>query len=146
MDEISSIPQPDVPANSLSDDFYAAAFRRIVKNMAALAVVLAVAASIKFGARVGIGLVIGCGIAVANFYGIRRVVIIFAERVTQQQTTKPKGTTFRFVLRYVLVGLILYVIFKSSLASFNALLAGLLLPVPAILLEVGYELAVLSRR
>jgi len=146
VDEISSIPRHNIPASSLSDDFYAAAFRRIVKNMVALTVVLAVAGSLKFGARVGIGFVIGCAIAMANFYGIRRVVTIFAGRVLQQETTKPKGMTFRFLLRYVLVGLILYVIFKSSLASFNALLAGLFLPVPAILLESGYELVVLSRR
>ena len=111
-----------------------------------IALVLVVVAFIKFGSRVGIGFTIGCVIAVLNFHAIKQVVAIFADRVTQQQTTKPTGTKFRFALRYVLVGLVVYVIFKSSFASFPALLAGLLLPVPAILAEAGYEVLVVLRR
>ena len=146
MDEVSSIPQSDPSVNTFGDEFYAAAFRRIVGNMAVIAVVFIVAAFVKFGLRVGIGFAIGCAIAGLNFYAIKRVVGTLADRVTQQQTAKPRGTTFRFALRYVLVGLVVYVIFKSSFASFNALLAGLFLPVPAILAEAGYELVVLLRR
>ena len=146
MDEPSALPQSDPPTNLLGDDFYAAALNRIVRNMMFIALVLMVAAFFKLGSRVGIGFMIGCGIAVLNFYAIQQVVAVFADRVTQQQTTKPTGTKFRFALRYVLVGLVVYVIFKSSFASFTALLAGLLLPVPAIFAEAGYEVLVVLRR
>lgn len=146
MDELSSLPQPDPAAASFHDDFYAAAFQRIVRNMAVIAAVLIVAAFIRFGYKVGVGFLIGCGIAGLNFYAIKHVVGIFADRVTQQQTTKPTGTKFRFLLRYVLVGLVVYVIFKSSFASFTALLAGLFLPVPAIFAEAGYEVLIVLRR
>ncbi len=145
MDELSSLPQSDPSTNSLTDEFYAVAFKRIVKNMVLIAAVLILAAFIRFGYRVGVGFLIGCAIAGLNFYWIKRVVGIFADRITQQQTTKPKGTTIRFALRYVFVALFVYVIFKSSVASFNALLAGLFLPVPAILVEASYEVLILLR-
>jgi len=111
-----------------------------------IAVLLTVAAFVRFGMRIGVGFAIGCAIAGINFYWIKRVVAIFADKITQQQTATPRGARFRFALRYILVALIVYVIFKSSVASFNALLAGLFLPVPAILTEAAYEVLVLLRR
>jgi len=144
--ELSSLPQSDPAAESINDQFYVSAFRRIVRNMVVIAVALTVAALVKFGARVGVGFAIGCAIAGVNFYWIKRVVAIFADKITQQQTAKPRGAKLRFALRYILVALIVYVIFKSSVASFHALLAGLFLPVPAILAEAAYEVLVLLRR
>lgn len=112
----------------------------------AIAIVLIVTAFVRFGVRTGVGFAIGCAIAGINFYWIKRVVAIFADKITQQQTAKPRGTKLRFALRYVLVAVIVYVIFKSSVASFHALLAGLFLPVPAILAEAACEVLVLLRR
>lgn len=146
MDKLSLIPQTDHSADSITDEFYAAALRRILRNMAVIGAALVLAAFIKLGFRVATGFAIGCCIAALNFYWIKRIVAILADKITQQQTAKPRGTKLRFALRYILVGLIVYVIFKSSVASFNALLTGLFLPVPAILAEGAYELLVLLRR
>ena len=46
---------------------------------------------------------------------------------------------FRFLLRYILMAVRAYVILTVSPASLNGLLAGLFLPVAAILCEAGYE-------
>ena len=69
------------------------------------------------------------------------------DRIVEQHS-RERGhvVVMRFLLRYLLVAAIGYVIFKSSVASFNALLVGLFLPVPAILTEAAYEVLGLLRR
>ena len=46
----------------------------------------------------------------------------------------------RFVLRYALIGLVGYAIFKSSFVSLGAFFLGLFLFIAAILAEVAYEI------
>jgi len=52
----------------------------------------------------------------------------------------------RFLLRYFLIALGAYAIFKISRNGLYGLLVGLFLPVGAILMEAGYELYAVLRR
>ena len=49
------------------------------------------------------------------------------------------GVVARFVLRYALIGLAAYVIFRSSSLSLAAFFAGLFVAIAAILAEVAYQ-------
>jgi len=115
--------------------------------MAVLAPLLIAAAWWKFGVRAAIGFTCGCAIAYVNFHWLKRVIAGFVDRATGAATSQSgQGIVFRFLLRYLLMAVGAYVILTVSPASLNGLLAGLFLPVAAILGEAFYEVyAALAR-
>src|SRR5437879_2015690 len=105
-----------------ANEFYSGAQSRIVRVMIAIACLLTVAIWIRAGYRLGLGFAVGCAIAGLNFYWLTRAVNAFADRVTGtldtgQHPAKSGGSAGRFVLRFSLMALVAYVIFKSSLVS-----------------------------
>ena len=109
--------------------------------MSGLAPLLVAVAWWRFGIRPALGFVFGCAIAYINFHWLKRVIAGFVDRATGAGTTQSgQGIIFRFLLRYVLMALGAYVILTVSPASLNGLLAGLFLPIAAILCEAVYEL------
>jgi hypothetical protein len=130
-----------------AESFYSGALNRIRRFMAELAIILVLTAWWKFGLRPAIGFAFGCAIAYVNFYWLKRVVGGFVDRAAGSTTSQSgQGIVFRFLLRYLLMAVAAYVIFSVSPASLNGLLAGLFLPVGAILCEAAYELyAALAR-
>ncbi len=138
---------PDGPTTPASEQFHSGAYVRIVRFMVALGIVAAVAVLGRFGLWVAAGFVVGCVIAIVNFHWLKRVVSALADRATATgQKQSSKGVVLRFLLRYFLIALAAYAIFKISLDSLYGLLAGLFLPVGAILMEAVYELYASLRR
>jgi len=133
--------QPQLDATfAASERFYSGALERIRRVMAVLAPAVTVLAWWKFGRRPALGLAMGCIIAYVNFHWLKRVIAGFADRATgATQSQSGEGIVFRFLLRYFLMALGAYVILTVSPASLNGLLAGLFLPVAAILCEAAYE-------
>ena len=115
--------------------------------MLVLGPLVVVAIWFAFGLRSALGLAVGCAIAYLNFHWLKRVVSALGDRATGTNTTQSgKGVVLRFLLRYVLMALGAYGILTVSPASLNGLLAGLFLPVGAIVCEAGYELYVALAR
>ncbi len=135
-----------VPAET-SEHFYSGALSRIRRVMLALGPLLVAVVWWRFGLRPALGLAFGCAIAYLNFYWLKRVIAGFADRATGAATSETgQGIVFRFLFRYVLMALGAYVILTVSPASLNGLLAGLFLPVAAIVCEAVYEVyAAVSR-
>ncbi|MGA7218242.1 MAG: ATP synthase subunit I [Candidatus Sulfotelmatobacter sp.] len=134
-------------AQAAADQFYSGAVDRIRKFMVALSALLIVFAALKYGVRLAAGFAFGCAIAYVNFYWLKRVISGFADRATGTATAQSgQGIVFRFLLRYVLMALGAYAILTVSPASLNGLLAGLFLPVAAILCEAVYEVYVALAR
>lgn len=130
-----------------SETFYSGALERIRWFMIAIAIVALAIAFLRFGPRAALGVALGCAIAYLNFHWLKRVVSAMAERITNTgKTQSAKGIVFRFVLRYLLMGLAAYVILSVSPASLYGLFAGLFLPVAAIACEAGYEVYVAVAR
>ncbi len=130
-----------------AEHFYSGALDRIRRSMIVLAPLLTAAAGWRFGLRPAAGLALGCFIAYVNFYWLKRVISGFADRATGAATVQSsQGIVSRFLFRYVLMAAGAYVILTVSPASLNGLLAGLFLPVLAIVCEAAYELyAALAR-
>lgn len=127
--------------------FYAGALERIRRYMMALAPVGAVVCLVAAGWQMALGFVVGAAIAYLNFHWLKRVVSALADRVTrsgQPESGRPVFT--RFLLRYALIALAAYVIFRISVASLYGLFAGLFLPVGAIACEAAYEAYIALRR
>ena len=130
-----------------ADHFYGSAVARIRNFMLVLGPVLCAAAWAEFGLRAATGFLLGCVIAYLNFQWLKSGVSGLADRVTD--TAKPqsgRGIVARFLIRYVLLGLAAYAILTSFPASLRGLLAGLFLPVAAIVCEAFYELWAALRR
>jgi hypothetical protein len=144
----SQIFEPTNPEDTKAEQFYAGAYSRILRLMVVIALLFTVGLWVVSGYRLALGFALGCAIAGLNFYWLKRAVSAFADRVTQaaEGEKRSRGAATRFVLRYALIGVLAYVIFKSSVVSLSGLLAGLFLPVAAILLEAIYETYVALRR
>ena len=121
--------------------FYAAALTRIRTFMLVLGPVLSLAAWFALGRFPALGFLLGCVIAYLNFHWLKSVISGLADRVTNTgKALSGKGIVARFLLRYVLLGVGAYAILTSFPASLRGLLAGLFLPVAAIVCEAIYEL------
>jgi hypothetical protein len=138
---------PDHPMTGSPDDFYSGAYARIVRFMLVLGAAATLALLVRFGVAWSAGFVVGCAIAFLNFHWLKRVVSALADRATASgERQSSSGVVLRFLLRYFLIALAAYAIFKISRDSLYALLAGLFLPVGDILMEAGYELYAALRR
>jgi hypothetical protein len=133
--------------NPQAESFYAGALARIRRFMLALAVGLILLAFFRFSPIIAAGFALGCIISYLNFYWLKKAVSGLADRVTASEHKPSSRSIVRsFLLRYVLVALAAYAIFKISRASLYGLLAGLFLPVAAIVCEAAYELYAALRR
>lgn len=123
------------------DRFFSAAFQRIVRTLVILLPCIALILWLAFNHRFAVGFLIGGAIAIVNFLSLKRLVIAFADRVIASHgKERSSGLVLRFLLRYGLVGVAGYAIFKSSAMSAYGLLAGLGIPAIGIMIEAGYEL------
>ena len=127
-------------AETSSEAFFSGAVGRIQRMMLVLALALSGGALVVFGWRALLGSVCGCVIAYINFVWLKRVVEAFSERITESgKRGSAGGIVARFLLRYALMAIAAYAIFRFSPASLNGLFAGLFLPVGAIACEAAYE-------
>ncbi len=129
-----------VTSDPRAEAFYGGALERISRCMLLLGLILSPLAGWRYGWPVALGFVCGCSVACLNFHWLKKVVTALADRVTESnRPPSSKGVVLRFLLRYLLMGLGAYVIFKLSPASLYGLFAGLFLPVAAIACEAAYE-------
>jgi hypothetical protein len=138
--ENSNSSNPANPTPAPEDDFSSGAANRIPWFMAGLGAILTGAAWWKFGHSSALGFLSGSIIAFLNFHWLKSGVSGLADRVTNSgKPQSGKGIVARFLLRYVLMGAAAYGILTSFPASLRGLLAGLFLPVGAIICEGAYE-------
>ena len=136
MTELSS----DQPA-SADESFFSAAYQRIVRTLIILLPFAATVLWLSFNHRFAVGFLVGGVIAIVNFLSLKRLVIAFVDRViTSHGKERSSGLVLRFLLRYGLVAMAGYAIFKSSAMSAYGLMAGLGIPAVGIMIEAGYEL------
>ena len=135
------------PAQQVSEQFFEAAYRRIVRNLLVLVPCLALILWATFNHRFAIGFFVGGAIAVVNFLSLKKLVIAFADSVIASSgERRSSGLVPRFLFRYGLVAVAGYAIFKSSAMSAYGLLAGLGIPAVGIMIEAGYEVYKALRR
>lgn len=126
---------------SANENFFAAAYQRIVRILFILLPCAVVPLWLFFNRRFAVGFLVGGAIAIVNFLSLKRLVIAFADRVIASHgQQRSSGLALRFLLRYGLVAVAGYAIFKSSAMSAYGLLAGLGIPAVGIMIEAGYEL------
>ena len=92
-----------------------------------------------FGWRIGVGFLLGGGVAYLNFYWLKKIVAGLGEMTNASGTVARHGVVRRFMLRFFLMALVAFAILTVSRESLYGFFAGLFLPVAAILCEAVYE-------
>ena len=132
---------PQVGQPNSNEHFFTAAYERIVRILAVLLLCSAILFWIFVDHRFAIGFVGGGVVAIINFLSLRKLVIAFADRVIASSgQQRSSGLVLRFLLRYGIIAVAGYVIFKSSAMGAYGLLVGLAIPAVGIMIEAGYEL------
>lgn len=125
------------PANSHA--FEDSAYQRISKFMVWTTIATTPALWIGLGMHFAIGFIVGCVIAIANFQWLKQIVNHLADKVIKSGRSASSPLVARFLLRYSLIALAAYIIFKISVTAVYGLFAGLTVPIAAVLLELLYE-------
>ena len=119
----------------MTDDFYDRALRRIKVLTAAVGLVGAAATSVAWGRREAVGFLAGSAVSYLNFE-----LLSGLSGVMGASGNKQKGWGVLIALRYVILGVAVYVIVRVLGITPVAVLAGLLAAFAAVLLEILYEL------
>jgi hypothetical protein len=132
------------PSGALTDDFYAAAERRIWRFQVVLALAGTAAAAWLAGWAGAAGFAVGAGVSSLNFLWLKQAVDALTEKAAGAEVLatrgKRKALVWKFVGRYLLIAAAAYAILKHTTWDIRALLAGLFLFVAAILVEISFEI------
>lgn len=143
----------DTAREAESRQFFAGAASRAVRIGGVLTLVALALAAIFFGKRVMVPLALGALVGALNTWWLARSTASFARRAVAsadpgREGERPgsAGILFQYALRYLLVAIAAYAIFKSTLFSILGFFAGLFLPVVSLMSEALYEAWVSNRR
>ncbi|OFW21741.1 MAG: hypothetical protein A3H27_00910 [Acidobacteria bacterium RIFCSPLOWO2_02_FULL_59_13] len=140
--------QPEISGNSEIPEpekrLLAGAEQRINRGMCALGILGVLACWLLRDWKWGAGFAVGATLSAINFHWLKAAVSGIADVATnpgdRQRSARASRSIFRFVLRYALIVVAAYVIFKSSFISLGAFFIGLFVFLGAILIEVAYEI------
>ena len=122
-------------------------FRRLIVVMAALLIAFTPLFWLRYGRAMALSFVVGGAISLINFYWLTRILAAMVDAVALQGKRRSAGgIVLRFLLRYLLIAVAAYAIFKSSAMSLYGFCAGLSLPVGAVLIEAAYAIYGVLRR
>jgi len=122
------------------DSFYERAIPRMLRTMLVVGVLLLVPVFWFYSWAGAVGVAAGSAISYINFRTLISGVEALGDRIVNRHS-KERGWVIilRFLVRYGLVGIAAYAIFKSSALAFRGFLWGLCLPVAAMMVEAAVE-------
>ena len=130
-----------------AEAFYAGAERRIPRFMAAVFLLSAGSLWYWRGTEFVLAFLLGAAVAFGNLVWLKQITAAYVDRLSGSGARGSGwGLALRFLLRYALIALLAYGMFKNRLAGVHGFLAGLFLPVSAFACEAVYELYVALRR
>jgi hypothetical protein len=135
------------PRSARSEVFYAGAIGRIKQMILVLGLLLTPIVWFRYGLMHAGGFLLGAAISYFNFHSLGRAVDGLAGRIVEAHSQE-KGRTIvaRFLIRYLVIGLVVYVTFIGWFGGLYGLLTGLCLPVAGMMGEAAWETYVALRR
>jgi len=113
---------------------------RVLRNMVVVSVLLLGPAFWFYRWAGSIGFAFGAVVSYVNFKSLKRGVEGLADRIVNQNSREKGGRiVMRFLVRYGLVAVVAYAIFKGSSQAFRGFLWGLCVPVAALMAEAVWE-------
>lgn len=118
--------------------FYDRALRRMSRAALWLAAIATACVAIRFGWVDALGCAAGAAVSLLNLHWWKRLAAALGEGGPPSR----HASAVFLGLRYVLLGGVCFVIIRFFGVRDLALMAGLLIPVAAVLVEIAYELVV----
>ena len=113
---------------------------RLLKSIAILGVLFLGPIFFSYGWLGAIGFTSGVALSYINFRSLSQGVEGLAARVVDQHSSEKGGRIImRFVLRYLLVGVVAYAIFRGSTQAFRGFLWGLCVPAGSLMVEAIWQ-------
>jgi hypothetical protein len=138
---------PPASAETPAERFFSAAIPRMLRFLAILGVFFSLVTAWRFGVICALGFAAGAFVSYLSFRSLNKAVLSLASRIVDgKQPASSFSLVNGFFLRYLLAGIVAYVIFTSSSQAFRGFLFGLCTPVAAMLMEAGYEAYAALRR
>ncbi len=135
------------PADQRLQAFNERALVRMFETMLVVSLLLIAPAFWMYRAAGAIGFAVGAAVSCINFRALERSVEGLAERIVNRQSHEKGGRiVLRFLVRYALVAIAAYAIFRGSALAFRGFLWGLCLPVAAMMIEAGFEVYAAFRK
>lgn len=135
---------PQVPARTGEDGYYADFEKRIAVITTLLGTAVFLASSVFISAAFAVSFLAGALVSHWNFAWMKQGVDLLvttlhggdnsAARRSQQRVI------FKYLLRYALIGIFLYVIFRFRFFDVRAAACGLFLPIAAVFAEAAIQL------
>ena len=143
----ASLPEANPASDSSTDPLFASSLRRVERLIPVLGIAVFLMLGFKAGWSAALGFLAGATVAYVNFRWLKSTVKAVADAVTESgpHASKP-SVVLRFLTRFVLIAVAAYVIFVSYPVAFHGFLAGLFVPVLAILAEAAYVVYLAIRR
>jgi hypothetical protein len=130
-----------------AERFFSAAIPRMLRSLLILGAIFTLFTAWRFGWITSLGFAAGTAIAYLSFRSLNKAVQALAGRIVDDKLPDHGFSLVHgFFLRYLLAGIVAYVIFTSSSRAFRGFLFGLGTPVAAMLVEAGYEAYAALRR
>ena len=142
------MPASETPSTeSPAERFYDGALGRIRRFILILGAAGVVVCLAWFGRATTAGFLVGAVISYVNHAWLERVVSALGERITSSQSREHGGgIVVRAVLRYALIALGAYVIFRVSKAGLYGFLGGICVTIGAVAGEAAVEMYAGLRR
>lgn len=119
----------------------------MLRSLIILGALFTLSTAWRFGWVTALGFAAGAFIAYLSFRSLNKAVQSLASRIVDaKQPASGFSLVHGFFLRYLLAGIVAYVIFTSSSQAFRGFLFGLCTPVAAMLVEAGFEAYAALRR
>jgi hypothetical protein len=135
----TSIPMSQPSATE--QDTHHAAYQRIYKFMFAAALAGVGVLMWHLLWPVTLGFLLGAAVSLINFYWLKQTIFNFTTSMGRAPNSPlTSRVVLRFLLRYILIALGAYAIFKVSQEALYGFLAGLSLVVAGVFCEAVYEL------
>lgn len=139
-------PSDVLPADLRLQAFNERALPRMFRTLLVVSVLLIAPAFWRYGWMGAFGFAAGATVSCFNFRALKISVEALADRIVNSQSQEKGGRiVLRFLVRYALVALAAYAIFKGSALAFRGFLWGLCLPVAAMMIEAALEAVVAFR-
>jgi hypothetical protein len=143
---------PPLPSQSNSSEgraetFFSGAIPRMLRFVLILGAAFSLVGWWRFGLIPALGFSAGAIVAYVSFRSLNKAVQSLAGRIASSGEAESGFSLVNgFFLRYLLAGIVAYVIFTSSSRAFRGFLFGLCTPVAAMLMEAGVEAYAALRR
>lgn len=109
--------------------------RRLWRNIVFVIVTATIASALFADRRFTLGLVLGGAMSLFNFKWLHSSLRAIFE---EGERTAPPGTSMKFILRWAIIGAVVYAANRTGYFNPVAILAGLFAPAFAAIIEAGY--------